>query len=345
MRNCESLGGRALLLLVALSLVATAAAAAENLRFVAIGDLPYYDKDKDLPEKQRYWQHGLFTAVIAPAIRLAGVHFVIHYGDFQGGSEDCVDDLDDKRRTIMALHDGPVFYTPGDNDWTDCDRMHLKNPVSALDRLVALRDVYFRSPLPLPPSWAYAAQQTYAENARWQRDGVLFATLHAVGSNSGREDIRIDARANALAEIEARNRANLVWLDALFAEAGRTAARAAVVAIHSDITDVPQHAPCSDREAEQCDGYRGFREALTAHAAAFGKPVLLLHGSTGAYCWEAAYGGVANLWRLNAAGDFRVNATVVEVAQAGVAPPFSARLLVQLGDDDDPAPKATCRTE
>jgi hypothetical protein len=32
----------------------------------------------------------------------------------------------------------PVFYTPGDNDWTDCDRENLKVRQSELERLNAM---------------------------------------------------------------------------------------------------------------------------------------------------------------------------------------------------------------
>ena len=82
------------------------------MRFVALGDLPYTNSQaKDL------------EAEIKPKIQIGGFPFVIHYGDFKSGGDDCNDaELQAAYNQIMSLLPGRVFFTPGDNDWTDCDR-------------------------------------------------------------------------------------------------------------------------------------------------------------------------------------------------------------------------------
>ncbi len=314
------LGAMALTLLVS----ASPTAAGEDLSFIAVGDLPYPDQDD--PERQQ----RRFSDEIVPAIRVALTPFVIHFGDFKGGGESCSDELIAKRHgEIMGLHAGPVFYTPGDNDWTDCDRGRLARPMSELERLDHLRRVFFARPLDLPVDWHHARQPLYPENARWRRDGVVFTTLHIVGTNNGRDKIKQDIEKFAIKRVEARDRANQAWLEAAFTTAQAVNADALVVAIHSDITDVDDPEPCSKDKPSKCDGYAGFRTQLATLAAGFGRPVLLLHGSTGPYCLEQAFAGTANLWRLNAAGDTAVvDATLVTVRTGGETPAFKARTLL-----------------
>ena len=106
-------------LLLAVAVAVTPATAAE-VRFVVLGDLPYLDK-KDGEDSQK----SVLNNKIRNAIRTRNPapSFVIHYGDFKDGGEACTDELfREHREEIKQLLFDRVFYTPGDNDWTDCDR-------------------------------------------------------------------------------------------------------------------------------------------------------------------------------------------------------------------------------
>lgn len=300
---------------------AAPAAAGEPVRFIALGDLPYPILGNPAPQQTR------FDTEIAPAIRAAAPPFVIHYGDFKGGGERCGDALIAKRHDeIVNLIDGPVFYTPGDNDWTDCDR----DGMSELERLDHLRRVFFAARPTLGDDWHYARQPNFPENARWRRGDVVFATVHLVGTNNGRDSIHADDVDLALALVEARDQADRVWLEAAFAAAEATAAGAVVVATQADVTKIDAEMPCGPDRRTNCDGFAGFRAELTRLAGSFGKPVLLLHGDTDPYCLDTGFGGAAapKLWRLNATGDFAVvDATAITVTADG-SPPFAIESLL-----------------
>ena len=176
---------------VAMSTLSSTRSTAEatSLRFIAIGDLPYSDRETQM-----------LRGEIAEAITQANPPFVVHYGDFKQGHWNCTDELFiASRDDIFRLRPGRVFFTPGDNDWTDCDRTDIEKPVSELERLDFMRRIFFDKPLNLPASWDYARQPNYPENARWMQNGILFATVHIVGTNNGRQEILLDDIEAALA--------------------------------------------------------------------------------------------------------------------------------------------------
>lgn len=281
-----------------------AAAAAEPVRFVVIGDLPYSAD-----------QYRTLETELRPGIAKGGFPFVVHVGDFKGGGVPCSDEgLERAYRQIMSLIPERVFYTPGDNDWTDCDRGKLNAPIWELKRLDRLREVFYSKSPAVPEGWHYRRQEDYPENAMWRFGGIQFATLHVVGTNNGRVEIELDDKSTALDAVDARDAANARWLDSAFASAVTSAASALVVAMQADITKVGWDRKCSRKHRAKCDGFASVRDQLIVASAAFRKPVLLVHGDTGRYCIDRDFGGDAapNLWRLNSAGDWIVDATVIE---------------------------------
>ena len=298
------------------------------LRFIAIGDMPYSELE-----------NNKLKGAITQAIANADVPFVVHYGDFKGGSETCTEDLFRERRDdILGLLPGRVFYTPGDNEWTDCDRAFLSKPVSELGQLDLLRRLFFATPLALPASWTYARQPLLPENARWVQHGVLFATVHLVGTNNGRKEILRDDPAAALAFVEARDQANRVWLQEAFSQAEAIQAKAVVIITQADVTKSGGSEACSTANPINCDAFAPFRSQLIGHAKSFGggdqrpKPVLLIHGDTAPYCLDTGFGGdvAPNVWRLNAWGDFQspADATAITVQPHQIHEPFMARTLL-----------------
>ena len=310
-----------------LALAPAQAFSASWMRFIAIGDMPYAEDEEQA-----------FNGPIRQAIQQMNPSFVLHYGDIKSGKSDCSDALLTKRRAeIEQLHPGRVFYTPGDNEWTDCDRAALAHPESELDRLSRIRELFYSKPMQLPADWAYARQPLYPENARWIRDGVMFVTVHLVGTDNGRKEILKDDTEWALAQVHARDQANRVWLDQAFEAARTSRARAMVVATQADVTLQGGEMPCSAVNRTQCDAFARFRDQLRRLANNFhesdapAKPVLLVHGDTRPYCWDKRFGGAIapNLWRLNAWGDFQTpaDATEIIVQPADISQPFIARTL------------------
>ncbi len=299
------------------------------MSFIALGDTPY-----STTENER------IKNVISKAIKDANPPFVVHYGDFKGGGEACTEELLTERRDdIYGLLPGRVFYTPGDNEWTDCDRACLKPAVSELGKLDFLRHLFFDEPLDLPEDWHYARQPIFHENARWMKDSVFFMTVHLVSTNNGRIDILKDDIEAALALVDARDQANRVWMMESFDAALNAGAKAMVIVTQADVTSPDGGGPCTTTNRMHCDAFLSFRDNLRLNAGNFNewgkprKPVLLLHGDSNPYCLDKTFGGkrAPNLWRLNAWGDFQApaDATVVTVNPENPQTPFAAETLLE----------------
>lgn len=301
---------------LAILLIALATPAnAEPLRFVAIGDIPYGADQSRVLETE-----------IRPAIAAGHYPFVIHVGDFKSGGASCSDrGLEVAYEQIMSLLPDRVFYTPGDNDWTDCDRGKLTKPIPELARLAKLREIFYTKPMDLPADWAFRSQAEYPENAQWRYGDIQFATVHVVGTNNGRKEIELDDERVALDAVDARDAANNAWLKTTFADAADPSVQALVVATQADISRVGWNRDCSRKRRTKCDGFSSIRKALVAGAASLGKPVLIVHGDTGRFCVDREFGGddAPNLWRLNGAGDWVVDAAIVEINVSNSRRPFT----------------------
>ena len=289
-----------LLLSLAIAILAHVQSATA-LTFTAIGDMPYSEADWAALQKE-----------IPEAIQAADPPFVVHYGDLKGGGENCSKALLKKRRkNLYGLLPGRVFYTPGDNEWADCDRAFLDAPVSELSQLDLVRRKMFPAPLKISDDWFYTTQDNFPENARWIYDDVLFVTLFMTSTNNGREEILLDDVELALALVDARDQANRIWLDEAFEEALDVGAKAVVIVTQADVT-AGGSGTCTPYNRIHCDAFANVREQLRHLASNFrdrGKPrrpVLLVHGDTNPFCWDKGFGGdsAENLWRLNGWGDY-----------------------------------------
>ena len=305
---------------------------AENSRltFVAIGDLPYNTSQ----------EFGL--GIISDAIAEIEPSFLIHYGDFQVGRPDCTQEelYEKKRHVIYGLTSAPVFYTPGDNDWTDCDR-HRDNPRSELDALSELRREFF-SPdnfKPVPKDWNYEAQgrvrdgavEGYPENALWSVNGYLFVTIHVVATANGHIEILKDSREHALATARKRERAVEQWLTKAIEEANNEKVKAVVIAMQADPTvqiEEEYKKECENDEPEGCDVFRALLDSLGEKTASLNpsKPVLLIHGDTSEFCMESNFQNVESFWRLNSTGDYSVvDAAEITIDLRDERKPFKIR--------------------
>lgn len=268
-------------------------------RFVVIGDMPYTDAEYALLEQP--------DGALAKAIRAVDPPVLIHLGDFKKGRLNCSDELlQDHYRQIAFLNPHKTVYTPGDNDWTDCDRFTLSGRYDELERLSFLRQLFFHlDPWQLTKHISgLTRQEGFVENVRWRINQVVFVTLHIPGTNNGRREILRSNLDDALNEADFRDQSNKQWLNQLFLAADT--AQAVVIAFHADIFDFDYEKPaCTPGNRTDCDGYRMLRDEIKHHAAQFKKPVLVVHGDTPAYCFHQPYAVIPNLWRLNAPGDYK----------------------------------------
>jgi hypothetical protein len=296
---------------------------AQAFSFIAIGDTPYSKKEEIRIKK-----------TLLGAIKEYNPPFVTFYGDLKSGGESCTDELLLQRRDmVMEMIPNRVFYTPGDNEWTDCDRTFLDKTYSELERLSFLKKIFFSKPLNLPDSWKYASQANYIENARWMQDGHMFITLHMVSTNNGRVDILKSDIEQALAMVEARDQANRVWMAESFKLALQEDAKSLVIITQADVTAANGAGVCTSTNRMQCDAFAKFKADLKYQAKNFAKrgnkvkPVLLIHGDTNPYCLDKI---TDNLFRLNAWGDFQnpADATIVTIDSSNKDLPFSAKTLL-----------------
>jgi hypothetical protein len=224
-----------------------AAPAAGSFRIGLIGDTGYSPGDEANLLQTR------------SSTNAAGLAFVVHDGDIWKGGTPC---SDDRLRRVKAVFNGftTLVYTPGDNEWQDCP-----NPEG---RLPAIRRVFFGRAESLGTRQIPQLRQPgVPENARWERGGVVFATLDVPGPGGGGPATTAD----------------LAWLDSSFDEAARVKAAAVMVIWQDDPTD-------------------GSSPTLVARlrrrAAAFGRPVVLVHGDTHQYKLDHPWPDTPNLTRL-----------------------------------------------
>jgi len=304
----------------------------KSTRFVVIGDMPYTDTEYALLEHP--------DGAIAKAIKALNPPVLIHLGDFKRGRLSCTDELyKDSYRQIAHLNPHKIVYTPGDNEWTDCDRFTTSARYDELERLNTLRQIFFHQDQyqlskDIP---GLIRQKDFIENALWKIGPVVFATLHIPGTNNGRKEILRSNIEAALDTADNRDQSNEKWLQQLFATA--ESAQAVIIAFHADIFEFDYKKPaCSIENRTECDGYRMLRELIKTKASESNKPILVIHGDTQAYCLHQPYAGIPNLWRLNAPGDIKyIDASQILFDPENKIMPFTVTGLL----DSKPAP-AVC---
>jgi hypothetical protein len=248
------------------------------------GDLPYSD------EQATTGVPNLIADMNAQKLA-----FTVHDGDLKAGSNSpCNDELYERSLRYLNSLESAAMFTPGDNDWTDCDRAN-NGGFNSLERLDHERALLFSTPYslgqrPLPQE----VQETplclgvkgpvpCVENRRWSYRGVTYATLNIQGSCNNLCDTAPDPL-----EYAARNQADIAWMRETFA-AAKADGSAAVMLITqadpgwdpSDGTRTPLRNARTLAETDgQPDGYQQFLIALRDEVVAFRKPVAYIHGDS-----------------------------------------------------------------
>jgi hypothetical protein len=278
---------------------------------------PFQDKgdDKDRGDEHEAYAIGLWGDLpYSDTQALTGVPnliadmnrqdlaFTAHDGDLKAGNSTpgsitpttCSDALYIQGLNYFSSLKAPVIFTPGDNDWTDCDRPS-NGGFSSLERLDHERKLFFSTPNTLgqhrfrqevqstPSCLSVNGPAPCVENRRWNLGGVTYATINIQGSCNNLCDTNPDP-----AEYAARNAADIQWMNDTFAEA--TARNSAAIMFITqadpgwDLTDgtrAPLRNPQTLVETDgQPDGFHDFLSALRDQVIAFRKPVAYVHGDS-----------------------------------------------------------------
>jgi hypothetical protein len=228
--------------------------------------------------------------------------FTVHDGDLKAGNGTlgsvtptiCSDALYVQALGYFNALKAPAIFTPGDNDWTDCDRPS-NGGFSSLERLDHERQVFFGTPFSLgihrmrlevqstPLCKTVNGFGPCVENRRWTKGGVTYATLNIQGSCNNLCDTAPDPD-----EYFWRNHADIVWMEDTFANAVARGS-AAIMFISqadpgwdlSDGTRAPLRNPKTLAETDgQPDGFQEFLLALRAQVIGFRKPIAWVHGDS-----------------------------------------------------------------
>ena len=294
--------------LLAITLAASSlGSAAAGFRFVALGDTAY-NGERDYP---------VYEALI-DRINARQPAFSIHVGDIWGAGN-CSDEHFDRIDGFFARYAHPLIYTPGDNEWTDCD-VAAMGGFDPNERLAHIRSLWFSEAKSLGAQPLDVVRQAdvseahsrFVENLRFEREGILIVTVHVPGSNnnaSAADRGRID-------EFFERDAANSAWLADSFRRAIEGDHAAVVVALHAEMFEW---------EGNMFSPFAETIRQLRLGAARFRKPVLLINGDSHGFVldrplYEASgEGGTpanANLWRLEVFGAPELGAVEVDVDPA-----------------------------
>jgi hypothetical protein len=183
------------------------------------GDAPYGTTPTDTSET-------VATPAFIQAVNAADPQFVVHVGDIHSGKQFCTSAYDQLIYQLWTAYDRPLVYTPGDNEWTDCNKAGEGggayngktgqidyvldangNPADyakgdPLQNLALIRSLFFADTghalgaarkLVLSQAQAFdpahPGDAQFVENVMWEQSNVLFVTLNLPGGSNNDQDV------------------------------------------------------------------------------------------------------------------------------------------------------------
>jgi PKD repeat protein len=222
------------------------------------------------------------------------VELALHIGDIHSGSQPCSAAYNQSIFNYFQMLADPLVYTPGDNEWTDCQKAKEMSSGYPLDELAKVRALFFANPgktlggvqkSVLSQANAFDAghpeDAAYVENVMWEQANVLFVTLNLPGSNDDHLPwaAPFSNPAAQADEIAKRDAANSRWLSKAFARATSDGTAGVLIGLQADMWDPAQFVAGGDG----LNGYDAFVQQLASLVAAYGKPVLLVNGDSHLY--------------------------------------------------------------
>lgn len=246
-------------------------ALADDFEFALLGDNPYSDGTYDN-----------YLRLIDHVNQQPDIQWVVHLGDVKGGTASCSDEQIERYFALNQRFQPPFLLTPGDNDWLDCKRRGAGG-FNEYERLDAFRRVFFPTPgystgvNPMAISQQSESSDfpEFVENARWDHQGVVFATVHVVALTEAPTDRQ---------QYEHRTAAATAWIKAAFQRAQQIDASGVFLAMQADPWIVFGLPALVNQSCETCTQPRSSLEwlypLLIDQSLAFAKPVVLAVGDT-----------------------------------------------------------------
>jgi hypothetical protein len=227
------------------------------------------------------------------SVNESSVAFSAFDGDLKaGGDGPCNDQLYSQSKEWFDSFSRPVVVTPGDNDWTDCWGRYGPGTggYDPEERLEFERQMFFstdqslgKRTMTVERESSEPAYASYSENARWSAGPVMFLTLNVQGSNDNLPHAGVDGENRSEAEIarqaaehEAREEANIHWLNESYALAAQRGMKGVMVIWQAD----PNFNNEYKLEAAQYDGFAQILPALRNAVIAFPGESVLVHGDS-----------------------------------------------------------------
>jgi hypothetical protein len=284
---------------------------AKNVSTIAVyGDAPYGTTPTDTAEFKA--TPSFIDSVNADP----NVGLVLHVGDIHSGKQYCTQAYDQSIFDVWKNYQDPVVYTPGDNEWTDCNKkgegggaynattqqidyvLDANNqpvdyakgdPIANLD---LVRSIFFAHPgrtlgqnsrSVLSQSFVYdpnhAADRKYVENVMWTQSDVVFVTINLPGGSNNDTDVWYAAPAETAAQTQERTErtaADIRWLNLAFAIANGIHAKGVVIGAQADVWD-------PEKGAAHQTAYEPIVKTVADDTTAFGRPVLMFNGDSHVY--------------------------------------------------------------
>jgi hypothetical protein len=312
-----SLAAATALIAVPLGIAATgtagAAVANPDVTTLAVyGDSPYGITNADTSQTDR-------TAAFISTINAdPDVSLVLHVGDIHSGKQNCTVAYDTTVRDLWTGYVDPLVYTPGDNEWTDCNKAgegggaynattgqidYKTNPDGSfvdyahgdpIANLALVRSLFFpvagrtlgANSIPvISQAKAYdrrfPTDGQFVENVMWENNDVVFVTINVPGGSNNDSDVWYGAPAAQITPEQVAERENRTGATTRWLEAAfRLAARE-----HAKGVVIGAQADMWDPEkgAAHQVGYAPIVASLASLTASFGKPVLMINGDSHVY--------------------------------------------------------------
>jgi hypothetical protein len=234
------------------------------------------------------------------------IAFVVVTG-IKASSEPCGDKLYQERRDLVDKVRRPVIVLPAGSDWTEC--RNSAGRTNAVERLNRMRELFHGEPrslgvkqLPLTRLSMSPRFRSYAENAHWSMDKVLYATVNMPANNN-----HYLAAAGRNSEYEDRLVANRFWLNRLFTLARRDKLDAIVLFSEGDLKPLLAEPTglrgLLRRAPATYDGFASMRKQVQALAQRFHGKVLLVDSAALPTKGEPAIEWRGNIGHVSVGGE------------------------------------------
>jgi hypothetical protein len=249
-------------------------------------------------------------------------------GDFKSSSTLCNEEAYQKMLGYFGQFNKPLIYTPGDNEWTDCNK-EVAGGYDPEERLSVIRKMFFpttksfgKEKIQLTSQSQSAGFPKFVENNRWNYNGVTFGTVHLVGTNN----YFLPQSKNNNAEFFERDKANAAWLKEIFSDAKKTNSAGIVLFTQADMFNADKGS----------SGFENFLAELKRLTIDFGKPVVLVNGDSHKYIVDKPFirdaktrKVVENFTRVQVFGEQDMHAVKITINPTSSSFFYTEQLLVK----------------